>query len=245
VSVAALYDIHGNLPALEAVLREDDVRRADVVVVGGDAVSGPMPLETLTLLESLPQRVEFVRGNADRVLDFPAGLTDEDDVWVRSRRWVADRLGDSCLDRLRAFPVEVTLDVEGVGGVRFCHGAPGSDGEVVTRATPARRLRRLLEGVQEGVVVCGHTHIQFDRSVGGTRVLNAGSIGAPYESRPGAYWLLLEPEITFRRTAYDVAEAAERILATGYPNAGWFAAQIALDDVSQPERMTAAIEQGV
>jgi predicted phosphodiesterase len=245
VSVAALYDIHGNLPALEAVLREDEVTRADVVVVGGDVVSGPMPLETLTLLESLPQRVEFVRGNADRVLDFPAGLRDDDDVWVRSRRWVADRLGDSCLDRLRTFPVDVTLDVDGVGGVRFCHGAPGGDDEVVTRATPARRLRRLLEGVQEPVVVCGHTHIQFDRSIGRTRVVNAGSIGAPYESRPGAYWLLLEPEITFRRTAYDAAEAAERILATGYPNAEWFAAQILLEDASQPERMTAAIEQGV
>ena len=241
--VAALYDVHGNLPALEAVLREDELARADVVVVGGDVVSGPMPLETLTLLQSLPQRVEFIRGNADRVLDFPGGLTPADDVWVRSRRWVADRLGDGRLDFLQALPLDLTLEVDGLGAVRFCHGAPGSDEAVITRGTPVRRLRRLIRGVEERVLVCGHTHIQFDRSIDGTRVVNAGSVGVPNEAQPGAYWLTVGPEIAFRRTAYDVAEAAERILATGYPNAEWFAAQIALSDPAQPERMTAILEQ--
>jgi putative phosphoesterase len=245
VKVAALYDIHGNLPALEAVLGEDDVVGADVVVVGGDVVSGPMPVETLALLESLPQRVEFVRGNADRVLDLPADLTAADEVWVRSRNWVADRLGQNRLDRLRAWPLDVSLDVDGLGAVRFCHGGPGSDEAVITRATPPSRLQHLLGGTRERVVVCGHTHIQFDRTIGGTRVVNAGSVGFSYEAEGGAYWLALGPEIVFRRTPYDVANAAERILATGYPNAEWLAGQIAVDDPAQPDRMTTAIEHGV
>jgi diadenosine tetraphosphatase ApaH/serine/threonine PP2A family protein phosphatase len=116
---------------------------------------------------------------------------------------------------------------------------------VITRATPPSRLEELLAGTPERVVACGHTHIQFDRTIGGTRLVNAGSVGVAYEARPGAYWLLLGPEVAFRRTTYDTSDAAGRILATGYPNAESFAEQIAVDDPSQPERMTATIESGV
>ena len=179
--IAVLCDIHGNLPALEAVLRELD---ADEVVVGGDVASGPFPLETLELLRSLPMPVRFVRGNADRVLDVD-GIPEPN----RSARfWVAERLGEENLRFLRELPLDLVFE-----GIHFCHGAPGSDTAPMTRFTPDDRLRALLAGVEEEVVVCGHTHVQFDRVVDGVRVLNAGSVGAPYEVDTGAYWLEIDP----------------------------------------------------
>ena len=245
MQVAALYDIHGNLPALEAVLNDVEAAAVDMILIGGDVASGPMPSETLALLESFGDRVGFIRGNADRVLDFrgygPAG---EHEVWVRSRRWVAEQLGEERLRFLAGLPLDAVLAVDGVGEVRFCHGAPGSDEEVITRLTPEERLGKLVAGVEERVVVCGHTHIHFDRTLGDTRLVNAGSVGAPYEARPGAYWLLAGPEISLRRTAYDVEDAVRRIRATGYPNAERFARELVVEDPSRPEKMSALIEWG-
>ena len=193
--VAGLFDVHGNLPALEAVLADLEGEDVDTIVLGGDVASGPMPGETLALLRSQSVSLRFVRGNADRVLDF-AGFPGGDlELWKRSRLWVAERLGAADLSFLAGLPLDVVVDVEGLGSVRFCHGAPGSDELVITKVTPDERLRRLVESVDERVVVCGHTHVQFDRSVDGVR------IGAPYEAAPGAYWLLAGPEIDLRRTA--------------------------------------------
>jgi putative phosphoesterase len=228
--VAALYDIHGNLPALEAVVAELE---ADAVVVGGDVASGPMPLETLELLRSLEQPVHYVRGNADRVLDLD-GIPEPN---RSARLWVAERLSEDDLRFLNDLPLDVVVD-----GVRFCHGAPGSDVETITRLTPDERLRTLLAGVREPIVVCGHTHVQFDRVVDGRRVLNAGSVGYPYEANPGAYWLLLGEDPEFRRTPYDVEGAMRRIEATGYPRLGDYLAELAVEDPSRPERMSALIE---
>src|SRR6266540_4964386 len=236
--VAALYDIHGNLPALEAVLEE--VEGVDAVVVGGDVASGPMPAETLGALRSMGDRVHFVRGNADRVLDLD-GIPEPN---RSARLWVAEQLEEEALAFLANLPLGLALDVDGLGAVRFCHGAPGSDEEPITRATPDERLRGLLAGIGESVVVCGHTHVQFDRTVDGVRVVNAGSVGAPYEARLGAYWLLAGPSISLRRTPYDVHAAAERIRATGYPNLAYLD-ELVMEDPSRPERMSALIEQAV
>jgi putative phosphoesterase len=227
--VAALYDIHGNLPALEAVVAELD---ADLVVVGGDVASGPFPAETLALLRSVPMEVRFVRGNADRVLDLDEIL----DAHRSARLWVAERLGEEDVRFLRELPLDVVVE-----DVRFCHGAPGSDTEPITRVTSDERLRRLLRGVEERMVVCGHTHVQFDRSVASVRVFNAGSVGFPYEAEPGAYWLELAPEPVFHRTEYDVEKAIARIRATGHPNADW-AEQLAMRDPERPQRMSEIIE---
>ena len=75
----------------------------------------------------------------------------------------------------------------------------------------------MLDGVAEDAVVCGHTHHQFDRRAGGTRVINAGSVGRPYEDEPAAYWLWLGPDAELRRTDYDLGEAVERLRASGLP----------------------------
>ena len=239
--VAALYDIHGNLPALEAVLEEVERESVDLIVVGGDVASGPMPVETLGLLRALGDRVRFVRGNADRVLDFVGGTGGDLELWQQSRLWVAERLRDENLGFLASLPLDVIVDVDGLGPVRFCHGAPGSDEDTITRVTPADRLRPLLANVEETVVVCGHTHVQFDRTVGGVRVINAGSVGAPYEAEPGAYWLLLPP-VDLRRTGYAVDDAVRQIRATGYPRAEEYVSELPVSDPERPDRMSRLIE---
>jgi putative phosphoesterase len=235
--VAALYDIHGNLPALEAVLADVDALVVDTIVVGGDVASGPMPVETLDALRE--RNAFFVRGNADRVLDLVGTNTGE--TWVRARYWVAERLGEERLAFLSGLPLDLTLEIGGLGDVRFCHGAPGSDELTITRLTPDERLRELLIGVDEDVVVCGHTHVQFDRAVDAIRIVNAGSVGAPYEAEPAAYWALLGPEVERRRTDYDLESAIAAVAATGYPKAGE-AESYLRSDAERPARISALIE---
>jgi predicted phosphodiesterase len=207
--VAALYDIHGNLPALEAVLRE--VPEDAAIVVGGDVFAGPMPVETLECVRALGSRAHFVRGNADR--DLPP----QDDLWRARKDYVWSRLSAEELAAAEAWPLTVTLDVEGLGPTLFCHGSPRSDEEVITAISSEERVRPMVADVDEAVIVCGHTHHQFDRILAGKRVVNAGSIGMPYEGTPGAYWALLGPEVEHRRTEYDLGRAAEAIRATSYP----------------------------
>jgi putative phosphoesterase len=200
--IAALYDVHGNLPALEAVLAEVAAGSVDRIVVGGDVVAGPMPLEVLSLIRELGDETVWVRGNADRELG----------------AWAADRLDASEHRFLRNLPTSVTLDVDGLGETLFCHGSPRSDDEILTMISSEERVISALVGVRSRIVVCGHTHTQFDRQVAGVRLVNAGSVGMPYEDRVGAYWALLGPDIDLRRTDYDVQAAIERMRGTGYPD---------------------------
>jgi putative phosphoesterase len=184
--VAALYDVHGNLPALEAVLA--DVAEADVIVVGGDVVGGAFSAETVERLRGLGDAVRWLRGNAEREL-------------VEGERDPA--LTGEQVDFLYGLPERVELEVDGLGHVLFCHATPQNDLDMVTPLTSEERLRRILEGVGADVVVAGHTHMQEDRRVGGIRWVNAGSVGMPYEDEPGAYWALVGPEVHLRRTEYD------------------------------------------
>jgi len=209
VRVAALNDIHGNLPALEAVLADPRLEDADAIVVGGDVVAGPFPAETIDALDALGERVRFLRGNADRLV---LEGTDDRHLWCRGQ------LGNARATRVAAWPQTVSLEVDGLGPVRFCHATPRSDEELVTRITPDDEVAEALEGTDETVVVCGHTHIQYDRPVAGWRLVCAGSVGWPYEGRPGAFWLLLGPDVSHMRTEYDVHQAAELIRKSGYPD---------------------------
>ena len=226
--VAALYDIHGNLPALEAVLH--DVRQAGVddVIVGGDVVPGPMPRQTVDALLSLDIPAQFIRGNGEHeVLAMLAGV-DTGRVPGQFRgaiRWVGQQLTPEHVRLLGDWPPTAQLAIPGLGDVLFCHATPRDDNEVFTRLTPEDRLLPVFEPVDAAVVVCGHTHMQFDRQIGGHRVVNAGSVGAPW-GEPGAYWLLLGPDVELRHTTYDLSAAAARVRATDYPlddefGAGW------------------------
>jgi putative phosphoesterase len=227
--VAALYDIHGNLPALEAVLAELSELQPDLIVAGGDMAAGPMPRETLERLISLGEGVRFLRGNTDReIVDRYDAWTSpetryEEDVWARRIEWAARQVTDAQRDVLAALPTSVTIAVDGLGATLFCHGSPRSDDEVITSVTPPQRLDGILTHVTENVVVCGHTHVQFDRTHAGKRVINAGSVGLLREETPGAYWTLLGPDVVQRRTSYDLDDAARRIRATACPEADAFA----------------------
>jgi predicted phosphodiesterase len=206
VRAAALYDVHGNLQALEAVLADVDREGADLVVFGGDLVAGPFPAETLELARSVGGR--FVLGNAD-ILD-PG--------------WVRERLDEAELAYLGGFEEAVRLEIERLGPTLFRHGSPRSVDEIVTPLTPEPILREMLQRVDERLVVVGHTHVQFDRRVDDHRIVNAGSVGMAYEGRRGAFWAMIGPDVELRRTKYDVERAAAAIPAD-YPGrddlAGW------------------------
>jgi putative phosphoesterase len=241
MKVAAIYDIHGNLPALEAVLAEIDQAAPDLIVVGGDVASGPLPRATLERLLALGERARFVRGNADRELvncfdGTPMAPNIPEEVRELTT-WAAQQLGRRHREFLASFAAQVVLNVDGLGDVLFCHGSPRSDEEMLTAATPDQRLQTALTGVEQPVVVCGHTHMQFDRQCGKVRIVNAGSVGMPY-GEPGAYWLWLGPEVALRRTPYDLEEAARLIRASGYPQAEDFAD----NNVLQPPTAAEAIE---
>jgi putative phosphoesterase len=192
-SVATLYDIHGNLAALEAVLAEvpDDA----TILIGGDvAVAGPQPAETLERLRGLGDRVVWLRGNTDRELTpgepgpAPPGVLDA----------TREALSEEQIAFLHGLPPTVQI-----GDVLYCHASPRNDLDIFTERTPEERIAFLFEDVDADVVVCGHTHMQFDRAIAGTRVVNSGSVGFPYEDEPGAYWTL---DLVHRRTTYAGAE---------------------------------------
>jgi predicted phosphodiesterase len=234
--VAALYDIHGNLPALEAVL--EDVRRAEVdhIVVGGDVIPGPMPRETLACLLGLDLPVQFIHGNGEREVLAPTGAVLE--RFREAMRWNAQQLHPDYEEVLASWPLTLRVEIPGLGEVLFCHATPRNDTEIFTRLTPEDCLLPVFEGLNVPLVVCGHTHMQFDRAIGSVRVVNAGSVGMPFEE-PGAYWLLLGPGVQLQRTVYDLAKAAERIRGTDYPQAQDFAAHYVLQPPSEKETLEA------
>jgi len=210
VRVAALADVHGNAPALQAVLEEVERERPDVVVFCGDLTWGSLPQETLALVRALEIPARFVRGNADRAVG--------SDLEGRGE-WMAAAHSPEDIAFLQAFERAVVVDVGGLGPTCFSHGSPRSDEECVTRRTPEERVREFTAGIDTPVFVTAHTHMQFDREVAGVRLLNPGSVGLPYETVPAAYWALLGPEVELRRTDYDVEAAVARMRATDDPRA--------------------------
>ena len=193
MQVAALYDIHGNLAALEAVLAE--VPADATILVGGDiCAGGEQPSDTLARLRGLGDRVAWLRGNADREL-FPGedGLAPPE--FLEEAR---SKLSEEEIAFLHDLP-----PIQRIGDVLYCHASPRNDLDIFTERTPEERIAFLFDGLDVATVVCGHSHTQFERTVAGVRVVNAGSVGAPYEEEPGAYWLL---DLVHRRTPYDGAE---------------------------------------
>jgi len=229
--VAALADIHGNLPALEAVLAEVDREKPDLIVFCGDVASGPMPAETIDLLRTIKD-ARFVMGNADRGLieafdghpppEMPGPYAD----------WASGQLDRSRRDFLAAFEPSVKIEL-----TLFCHAVPANDTDVFTAETPDARVRELMRGVDADIVVCGHTHMQFDRRVDLLRIVNPGSVGMPY-GEPGAYWAMLDGgRVEMRRTDYDREAAAERIRAKDWASADQFARENVIAVPSKEQAM--------
>jgi predicted phosphodiesterase len=191
--VAALYDIHGNLAALEAVLAE--VPEDATILVGGDICAGGDQLsETLARLRGLGDRVRWLRGNADRELHPGEDGLAPADFLAKAR----SQLSEDEIEFLHELP-----PTQRIGDVLYCHASPRNDLDIFTERTPEERIAFLFEALDVPTVVCGHTHSQYERTVAGVRVINAGSVGMPYEDEPGAYWLL---DLVHRRTPYDGAK---------------------------------------
>lgn len=210
--VAVLSDVHGNATALAAVLADVDRERPDLIVFGGDLTWGAEPLQTYELAAARARQAIFIRGNADRALAEDAAETD-------SERWMQQSHSPEALAFVEQFEEQAVIEIDVLGPVRFCHGSPRSDEECVTPETPAARVQEFMGNVDERVIVTAHVHIQFDRKVGDYRSVNPGSVGLPYQGRPGAYWALLGPDVGLLRTEYDVVRAAAAYRGSGLPNA--------------------------
>jgi predicted phosphodiesterase len=243
VNVLALYDIHGNIDALEAVLADPRAAaRADAVVVGGDAVPGAFARAVLDRLDALPVPVHHVRGNGERETAAAVGATAPpagDDLVAVTAGTTAAELGGERARALGELPLTVMLD-----GVLYCHATPRADDEIVTRSSTPERYAEVLAGVDAPLVVAGHTHQQDDRQVGHVRFVNAGSVGLPYEGDGAARWLWVSdgvPEL--RHTAYDAVAAGTRMLAAGWPDDRSVGA--ALIEPVQPSVITELFEQMV
>jgi predicted phosphodiesterase len=227
--IAVLNDIHGNLPALDAVLA--DVRQAgvDQIVVGGDVLPGPLPRETMARLMALEIPTQFIYGNGDKAILAQLTASDPSEVtyWGTGEgvavpepmqeliRWTARQVSEY-REVLASWPLTTTSSIDGLGTVLFCHATPRNEIDIFTRVTPEQRLLPVFAGVDASLVICGHTHMQFDRRVGPTRVVNAGSVGMPFGTT-GADWLLLGPGIELRKTSYNATAAAELLRCTSYP----------------------------
>jgi putative phosphoesterase len=236
-TVAALADVHGVLPALEAVLAEEDVQRADRIVLAGDIASGPLPVETLDLLSSLGERVVWVRGNADRELvEMARGEFDQEPPDAVSP-WAARELRADQVELLAALPTTVTI-----GDALYCHATPRDDEEMVLVDSPISRWAQVFSELPDEVrtVVCGHTHMPFARQVDRRLVVNAGSVGMPYGA-PGPSWALLTPDgVQLRRSALDSTTAADRIVAeSSYPGREAWVAEYLLSNYSDTEALEA------
>jgi predicted phosphodiesterase len=216
VRIAVLADIHANAPALRAVLDEIDRDPVEAIVVGGDVLGGPLVKATLELLDARAEPLHWVAGNSERetvvVYD---GAAAADDPAGRAAAWSARAIDRRRRDAIAAWPISLALD-----GVRFCHGSPRRDDEILTRLTPEDVLREALASTEEPLVIGGHTHQQMVRPLGdGLTYANAGSVGMPYEGRPGAFWMLVEDGTASpRETSYDLGAAVAELRASGFPD---------------------------
>ena len=224
--IAALYDIHGNLPALRATMDELANQQIDWMIIGGDVIAGPFPSKTLTYLQDLPVPVQFIIGNAEsELLRVAAGKEAGglSEAANQQAAWLNQTFNPIHIDFISNWPATVELPLDNGGTVLFCHATPTSDIKVFTRIMPEEKIIQEFANLQASLVVCGHTHMQFDRVIGGVRVVNAGSVGMPF-GKTGADWLIIDgDEIDFQHTDYDMEDAAEQVRGSIYPNAENFA----------------------
>jgi predicted phosphodiesterase len=185
--------------------------------------------------------IRFLHGNGDRlVLGAMRGEdpTEAPEHFREAIRWNARQLAEEHEKVLASWPGSIRMGIDGLGEVLFCHATPRNDTDVFTRLTPEDQLLPIFGNLEADVVICGHTHMQFDRAVGKVRVINSGSVGVPF-GKPGAYWLLLDPNVQFQHTSYDLTKAASRIRVTSFPPAQEFGDRNVMEPPSEEEMLEA------
>lgn len=209
--LALVYDVHGNLPALEAVIADAEAAGVEGWVLGGDyALFGGWPAETVERLRAL-ERASWIRGNGERWTADPDAAPENP---VVPGAIVAARaaLGEATVGDLASLPFSLPLE-----GTLVCHGSPLSDVESFL-PDPGDDDERLLDGTEAPRVVFGHTHLPFARSgPGGVELVNPGSVGMPFDGDPRAAYAVLSGDgrIEHRRVEYDHRAAAERVRSIG------------------------------
>ena len=233
--IAALYDIHGNLPALEATLLQLERRGITELIIGGDVIPGPLPNECLDCIKEFSGDLHLIKGNCeDMVLavleNRPLPKVPEE---VRTNiEWTAANLKDRHIEWIQSWPATFSKSIKNIGTLLFCHATPISNTHIFTKDTPSEQLSFHFENINADIVVCGHTHMQFDRTIGNLRVINAGSVGMPF-GPPGAYYLTVTPELQLNRLEYDVEKAGRLIKKSKYPSAQSFAEKNVLHPPSE------------
>ena len=207
---AALFDIHGNVDALEAVLAAAAVAGCDRLLLGGDyAYLGPAPAEVVDVLLAYPGEVIAIRGNTDRM------IANGDDAVAC---WAGERLGDERVAWLRELPEQVAV-VE--HGALLVHATPRSDEERLLPDTDLGRADAMLAGVVAKTVLCGHVHLQYRRVVGAVEVVNPGSTGLPLDGETTAAWAIVDDGVvSLQRTEYDLERTLARLAAAPLHPAG-------------------------
>lgn len=237
--VAALSDIHGNSPALDAVLADVAREPVDAVVITGDVASGPDPVGVLDRLYAAPWPVYWVKGNADQeLIDVWDGkyIPTSDPYWDTLTVWAAGQLTRAHRDRMTEWPNRLTLPIDRVGEVLFAHATPRSLDEIVLVDSSLTRWQAVLDGVTEPLVVLGHTHMPFDRLVDRRRVVNTGSVGMPYGTA-SATWGLIGPNVVLRQSTYDVEQADQQLRALGSPDVDQFVRDYIIHPASDTEAL--------
>jgi diadenosine tetraphosphatase ApaH/serine/threonine PP2A family protein phosphatase len=236
--LACLADVHGNTAALDAVLASEEFALAGAVAFLGCTTTGPDPRGVLERCADLKMPVFHLAGNGERrVLELASGVRPaerEVDEWL-----VAAHRHDG-LATIGSWPGGLRAAQPPAGGVRLCHGSPRSDIELLTSLTGEDRLRESTAGVEEAVVVHGHTHVQYRRDAAGKVITGAGSVGLPYAAGPGARWALISDQVRLVVTPYDLDKAEALIAATGYPGGAYTKT---LRQPPSPEAKTADAEK--
>ena len=215
--LALLYDVHGNLPALEAVVADARAQGADHWVLGGDyTLFGPQPEETLALLRTLSPAM-WIRGNGERWTAQP-GSAPENAVVPPAIAACREALGEATVAELGELPEQGVHEQ-----TRYVHASPISDVRSFF-PRPADDEPDLLDDVSEPRLVFGHTHLPFRRisALGGIELVNPGSVGLPFDGDPRAAYALIHPDrrVEHRRLPYDHAASAAR-MRERWPGAEW------------------------
>jgi putative phosphoesterase len=234
VRVGLIADLHGNLPALDAVLAELERDGLDELVCLGDVAVGPQPAATLERVRGLGCPVVLGNWDAWFVDGFPRLEGELNEKLLEMGAWWASQLSDDQRHYIRSFRPSHQVSL-GDGASLLCfHGSPRSNDDMILATTPDPDLERMLAGAQDTVLAGGHTHLPLLRRHLGSLLVNPGSVGLPFRHQPGpvrmARWAeygVVTSEggsigVDLRRATYDVAAFLELARSTGMPHADWW-----------------------